>query len=95
MLKVKNDNVLGAHPVIVPTTKPHIQLDFPANNKRVFPREGKTETLNPTSKPRAYAEPGEKPSENNGYANCYSSSMIHVSYKENDVPSFANVRYQK
>lgn len=82
MLKVVNDDALGSHPIISPTSKPHIQLDFPSPKKRLFPKEFKTETPKLNSNPRSYALPNEKPSPKNGYSNSYPSSNTKLTFHE-------------
>lgn len=82
MLRVINDSALGSKPEIVPTLKPHIDLDFPAPTKRLFPKEGKTKYPDFNESTKAYAELGENPSPKNNYSNNNPSSTTKLTYRE-------------
>lgn len=82
MLRVINDTISGSRPKIVPTNLPHINLDFPAPNKRLFPKENTTKTPNFNKCNRAYAELNEKPNSKNNYTNSYASSITKLTYHE-------------
>lgn len=78
MLRVINESKLGSHPIMVKPVGPHIELDFPAPNKRKFPKESPTTTPKFNScKPKAY-NPNLTPNIANGYSNNYHKSTTRL-----------------
>ena len=82
MLKYHNDNILGSKPHMVKPSKPYINLDFPSNQKRTFPKEGNTRYINFNETNKSYCEIGEKPNKKNNYSNSYPSSELKLTYNE-------------
>ena len=55
MLKVVNDNKIGSHVIMVPPHSKYVSLEWPAHNKRTFPKDNPTVTPTFNScKPKAY-----------------------------------------
>ncbi len=81
MLEAINDNELGARVVLRgrdPTT-PRVKLDYPPPRKRLFPSEGATVYPDLNKVTRAYANPGEKACEENGWTNSYKNAFQGIS----------------
>ena len=73
MLRVVNDSKLGSHPVMFKPQAKHINLDFPAHNKRRFPIECPTQTPKFNScKPPQNTQL--TPNKDNSYSNNYNKS---------------------
>ena len=80
-LQFVNDNKLGSHAVMVPSSG-HVELDMPGRRVRVFPHEGITEGFDEHEKqPKAYSE-GARPNSENGYSNPYGSSITGLGSHE-------------
>ena len=88
-LTIINDNKLGSHPVMVRSNAPHVPLNYPSRNKRVFPVEGETVVPDLDTKP-SLVSTGHA-SRENGWTNNYMDSTRMVTTREGTVNSVYGV----
>ena len=87
MLKVVNDNKIGSHVIMVPPHSKYVSLEWPAHNKRIFPKDNPTVTPKFNScKPKAYNR-NMTPLKDNSYSNNYnrSTTMLEPHTKESCI----------
>ena len=102
-LVIVNDNKLGSRPVMVKsaarsneraavTDNQHVQLQYGAPKKRVFPAERKTVIDERDTRPQLWSNKLHAVPEN-GYTNSYSSSTMNLTTREgivNNVILYSN-----
>lgn len=87
MLRVVNDNKLGAHVVRINVPIAPLKLDFPPARKRVFNARGNVYIPNFHEITIAY-NPGEKPKPSNQYTNNYMKTAYKTSSHESAINSW-------
>ena len=91
-LVIVNDNKLGSRPVMVKSKNQHVQLQYRAPKKRLFPAERKTVIDERDTRPQLWSNRLHAVPEN-GYTNSYSSSTMNLTTREgivNNVIFYSN-----